>query len=143
MDIDLNADLGEGIGFDADLVPLVTSANVCCGLHAGGPGEIARTLALANKQGLAIGAHPGYADRENFGRKELPVDNREVISLCVYQIGALDGAHQYTVLMVRSMLTALARKPPSLPICQTRTPAMFPKSRIRKRDKQPFRRRKR
>lgn len=89
MEIDLNADLGEGIGFDADLVPLVTSANVCCGLHAGGPGEIARTLALANKQGLAIGAHPGYADRENFGRRELALDNREIISLCVYQIGAL------------------------------------------------------
>jgi UPF0271 protein len=89
MQIDLNADLGEGAGFDAELMPLITSANICCGLHAGGPGEIARTLALANKHGVAIGAHPGYADREHFGRRELKLDNRELISLCVYQLGAL------------------------------------------------------
>jgi len=89
MQIDLNADLGEGAGFDAELMPLITSANICCGLHAGGPGEIARTLALANKHGVAIGAHPGYADREHFGRRELALDNRELISLCVYQLGAL------------------------------------------------------
>jgi 5-oxoprolinase (ATP-hydrolysing) subunit A len=89
MQIDLNADLGEGAGFDAELMPLITSANICCGLHAGGPGEIARTLALANKHGVAIGAHPGYADREHFGRRELTLDNRELISLCVYQLGAL------------------------------------------------------
>jgi UPF0271 protein len=89
MQIDLNADLGEGAGFDAVMMPLITSANICCGLHAGGPGEIARTLALANKHGVAIGAHPGYADREHFGRRELALDNRELISLCVYQLGAL------------------------------------------------------
>jgi len=91
MQIDLNADLGEGAGFDAELMPLITSANICCGLHAGGPGEIARTLALANKHGVAIGAHPGYADREYFGRRELMLDNRELISLCVYQLGALQA----------------------------------------------------
>jgi UPF0271 protein len=91
MQIDLNADLGEGAGFDAELMPLITSANICCGLHAGGPGEIARTLALANKHGVAIGAHPGYADREHFGRRELHLDNRELISLCVYQLGALQA----------------------------------------------------
>ena len=61
MEIDLNADLGEGAGFDVELMPLVTSANVCCGLHAGGPGEIAKTLVLANKYGVSGGAHPGYA----------------------------------------------------------------------------------
>ena len=91
MQIDLNADLGEGAGFDAELMPLITSANICCGLHAGGPGEIARTLALANKHGVAIGAHPGYADREHFGRRELHLGNRELISLCVYQLGALQA----------------------------------------------------
>jgi 5-oxoprolinase (ATP-hydrolysing) subunit A len=89
MQIDLNADLGEGIGLDAELMPLITSANVCCGLHAGGPGEIARTLGLANKHGVVVGAHPGYADREHFGRQEMHLDNRELISLCVYQLGAL------------------------------------------------------
>src|SRR5262245_62444456 len=91
MEIDLNADLGEGAGFDAELMPLVTSANVCCGLHAGSPGEIARTLALAHKHGVAIGAHPGYADREHFGRRELALGNQELVALCVYQLGALDA----------------------------------------------------
>jgi UPF0271 protein len=89
MLIDLNADLGEGAGFDSEVMPLVTSANVCCGLHAGGPGEIARTLGLAHKHGVAIGAHPGYADREHFGRRELALGNQDLVALCVYQLGAL------------------------------------------------------
>lgn len=91
MEIDLNADLGEGAGFDAELMPLVTSANVCCGLHAGGPTSIAKTLLLADKHGVAVGAHPGYADREHFGRRELNLGNRELVALCVYQLGALDA----------------------------------------------------
>jgi len=89
MLIDLNADLGEGAGFDAELMPLITSANVCCGLHAGGPGDIARTLGLAHKHNVVIGAHPGYADREHFGRRELTLGNQELVALCVYQLGAL------------------------------------------------------
>lgn len=87
MEIDLNADLGEGAGFDAELMPLITSANVCCGLHAGGPNEIARTLTLAKQFGVTVGAHPGYADREHFGRRELA--DQDIVALCVYQIGAL------------------------------------------------------
>ena len=94
MQIDLNADLGEGAGYDAELMPLVTSANVCCGLHAGGPYEIAQTLTLANKHSVAIGAHPGYADREHFGRRELALGNQELIALCVYQLGALEAMAQ-------------------------------------------------
>ena len=89
MDIDLNADLGEGAGFDAELMPLITSANVCCGLHAGGPVEIAQTLRLAASHGTTIGAHPGYADREHFGRREMTPGPDEVISLCLYQLGAI------------------------------------------------------
>ena len=91
MFIDLNADLGEGAGFDTELMPLITSANICCGLHAGGPGEIARTLGLAHKHNVAIGAHPGHADRENFGRRELELKNQDLVALCVYQLGALDA----------------------------------------------------
>jgi UPF0271 protein len=91
MFIDLNADLGEGAGFDTELMPLITSANICCGLHAGGPGEIARTLGLAHKHNVTIGAHPGYADRENFGRRELELKNQDLVALCVYQLGALDA----------------------------------------------------
>jgi 5-oxoprolinase (ATP-hydrolysing) subunit A len=90
MLIDLNADLGEGAGFDAELMPLITSANICCGLHAGGPAEIARSLGLAHKHNVVIGAHPGYADRENFGRREMELGNQELVALCVYQLGALD-----------------------------------------------------
>ncbi len=89
MLIDLNADLGEGAGTDADLVPLVTSVNVCCGLHAGGPSEARTTLELAKAAGAAVGAHPGYADREHFGRRELTLPAVAVFDLCVYQIGAL------------------------------------------------------
>jgi UPF0271 protein len=89
MEIDLNADLGEGAGFDAELMPLVTSANVCCGLHAGGPDEVARTIELAKRHGVVVGAHPGYADRESFGRRELDLDPRAVYQLCVYQVGAV------------------------------------------------------
>lgn len=89
MEIDLNADLGEGAGFDAELMPLITSANVCCGLHAGGPSEIAATLALAEPLGVVIGAHPGYADRANFGRTEQSLALGDVRALCSYQFGAL------------------------------------------------------
>jgi UPF0271 protein len=89
MEIDLNADLGEGAGFDAELMPLITSANVSCGLHAGGPGDIARTICLAKRYGVAVGAHPGYADRDHFGRRELDLDQAELMALCVYQVGAV------------------------------------------------------
>jgi UPF0271 protein len=74
---------------------------VCCGLHAGGPGEIARTLGLAHKHRVAIGAHPGYADREHFGRRELTLGNQELVALCVYQLGALEAMAAALGLAVR------------------------------------------
>jgi UPF0271 protein len=89
MRIDLNADLGEAAGFDLDLMPLITSANVCCGLHAGGPVEVANTLVLARRHGVAIGAHPGYADREQFGRREQDLPSGDIAALCLYQLGAV------------------------------------------------------
>jgi UPF0271 protein len=91
MQLDLNADLGEGAGFDEQLMPLITSANVCCGLHAGGPEEIAATLELALKYGVAVGAHPGYPDRENFGRVELDLPSQEIASLVSSQLETLAG----------------------------------------------------
>jgi UPF0271 protein len=90
MSIDLNADLGEGMD-DAALLPFLTSANVACGLHAGGPALMERTVALALERGVQVGAHPGYADRENFGRLDVELPLAEVQSLVLYQIGALDG----------------------------------------------------
>jgi UPF0271 protein len=101
MEIDLNADLGEGAGADADLMPLVTSVNVCCGLHAGGPNEIAKALVLANKFGVSVGAHPGYADREHFGRREHELGNQELVALGVYQLGALTAMAEVLGLTVR------------------------------------------
>jgi 5-oxoprolinase (ATP-hydrolysing) subunit A len=89
MVIDLNSDLGEGAGTDAELLPLLTSANVSCGAHAGTLDDIAVTLALAARHGVVVGAHPGHADREHFGRRELPLPARDVLELTHAQIGTL------------------------------------------------------
>lgn len=91
MLIDLNADLGEGIGTDAALMTLITSANVCCGFHAGDADAARATLELAAQHGVAVGAHPGHADRENFGRSEVERTDRQVATLAIHQIGALVG----------------------------------------------------
>ncbi len=89
--IDLNADVGEGAGSDAEILPLISSANVCCGLHAGGVEESARTIREAIRLGAVIGAHPGYADREHSGRHEWPVTAEQVQHLVLYQVGALQA----------------------------------------------------
>src|SRR5690606_30575087 len=91
MRIDLNCDLGEGCPHDAELMPLITSANVACGFHAGDPMTALATLRLAREHGVQVGAHPGFADRENFGRVELERSYEEVFADCVFQIGALAG----------------------------------------------------
>src|SRR3974377_1560025 len=91
MHIDLNADLGEGCGLDAELMPLISSANVACGFHAGDAATAFATLELAVKHGVRVGAHPGYPDREHFGRRELARSEQQVLEDCVYQIGALAG----------------------------------------------------
>src|SRR5258708_2086110 len=89
MRVDLNCDLGEGAGHDAALMPLITSANIACGAHAGDEATMRATVALAQKQGVAIGAHPGFADRENFGRRELALSPTEVRALVREQVMAL------------------------------------------------------
>src|SRR5436853_1956447 len=91
MDIDLNCDLGEGCAFDAELMPIITSANVACGFHAGDPATAFRTLAMAAKAGVRAGAHPGFPDREHFGRRELDHSEQQVLEDCAYQVGALAG----------------------------------------------------
>jgi UPF0271 protein len=89
MQIDLNADLGEGCDNDEALLALVSSANIACGWHAGDAKTMRQCVRWAIDNGVAIGAHPSFPDRENFGRSEmnLPVD--EVIAGMLYQIGAL------------------------------------------------------
>lgn len=92
MRVDLNADVGEGrgtLGQDPQLMPHVTSANVACGFHAGDPGVMRATVALASEHGVAVGAHPGFPDLEGFGRRELQVSPRDVEDFVVYQVGAL------------------------------------------------------
>jgi UPF0271 protein len=71
LSVDLNCDLGEGMPHDADLMPLISSANIACGGHAGDDDIMRRTVELALKYNVAIGAHPSYPDKENFGRKDL------------------------------------------------------------------------
>jgi UPF0271 protein len=88
--IDLNCDLGEGQGDDAAILPFVTSANVACGLHAGDASAMRRTVDEAARLGVAVGAHPGFADRERFGRVELDMPPDEIRDLVAYQIGALE-----------------------------------------------------
>jgi 5-oxoprolinase (ATP-hydrolysing) subunit A len=83
--IDLNADVGEGCASDVDLVPLVTSANIACGAHAGDRDTMRRAVELALRSGAAIGAHPGFADRENFGRRELSISPAAAAGLVVGQ----------------------------------------------------------
>lgn len=76
--IDLNCDLGEGCGDDAAIVPLISSANISCGAHAGDERGIVDTLRLCLRHGVAIGAHPGYPDRAHFGRRELGLAAAEI-----------------------------------------------------------------
>ena len=87
--IDLNCDLGEGAGHDEELMPLITSANIACGFHAGDGGTMRATVLLALKHRVAIGAHPSLNDREHFGRRELPVSPAEVQLLVLTQIRIL------------------------------------------------------
>lgn len=87
--VDLNCDLGEGSSHDAAVMPLVTSVNIACGGHAGDRDSMRATVALARRHGVAIGAHPGYPDRANFGRLERPIAPEEVAAWVTHQVDAL------------------------------------------------------
>ena len=94
MTIDLNADVGEGYGAwpapaDSDLFPLISSASIACGFHAGDPGRMRETAALAARHAVVVGAHPGYPDLLGFGRRELGASPREVADYIAYQVGAM------------------------------------------------------
>lgn len=87
LSVDLNADLGEGSGHDAELFELISSANIATGFHAGNSDTMHESISAAKKHGVAIGAHPSLWDRENFGRKELKVAEQEVFDAVAYQLG--------------------------------------------------------
>ncbi|RZL60919.1 MAG: 5-oxoprolinase subunit PxpA [Variovorax sp.] len=89
MEIDLNADLGEGAGSDEALLALVSSANIACGWHAGDARTMRLCVRWALDHGVAIGAHPSFPDRENFGRSTMHLPPAEIVSGVLYQVGAL------------------------------------------------------
>jgi UPF0271 protein len=96
MDIDLNADLAEGLGpwrmgDDEAMLDVLSSANVACGFHAGDPLIMLRTVRLALARGVDIGAHVGFPDRQGFGRRVMHIDPAELAAMVIYQLGALDG----------------------------------------------------
>jgi len=94
--MDLNCDLGESLGVwrlgeDEDVLPVITSANLACGMHAGDPMEMTRAVRRCRAHGVAVGAHPGYPDLLGFGRRRIPMRPEEVTAYCLYQIGALEA----------------------------------------------------
>ncbi len=106
MHIDLNSDLGESygpwtMGDDKAMLALVTSANVACGGHASDPETMFETLSLAAEQHVIVGAHPGYNDRDGFGRRVIPMSPQEIGRMVAAQVGALIGVAALTPAQVR------------------------------------------
>jgi UPF0271 protein len=96
MRVDLNADIGESFaidhaGQDDLLITLITSGSIACGFHAGDPSVMRRTVALAARAGVAVGAHPGFPDLAGFGRREIDAQPQEITDLVLYQVGALSA----------------------------------------------------
>ncbi len=118
MKIDLNADLGEGCASDSALLQLVSSANIACGFHAGDAVLMQQCVREALKNGVAIGAHPSFPDRENFGRTAMQLPPETVYAQVLYQIGALaaivhaQGASCGTSNRMACCTTRAAKEPP-------------------------------
>ncbi len=96
MRIDLNSDVGESfgayhLGLDEEVIPHITSANIACGFHAGDPGVMRKTVALAKKFGVEVGAHPGFPDLMGFGRRNMDATLEEIQDYVIYQMGALQA----------------------------------------------------
>jgi UPF0271 protein len=94
--IDLNCDMGESygawkMGADAELMPLISSANIACGFHAGDPATMRKTVRLAVEHGVAIGAHPSLPDIQGFGRRAMKISPQETYDLVLYQAGAIEA----------------------------------------------------
>ncbi|MEW6376674.1 MAG: 5-oxoprolinase subunit PxpA [Thermodesulfobacteriota bacterium] len=96
MQIDLNSDVGESfgiykLGLDEEVIPHITSANIACGFHGGDPGVMRKTIALAKKHEVEVGAHPGFPDLIGFGRRNMDATLEEIQDYIVYQTGALQA----------------------------------------------------
>ena len=128
--IDLNCDLGESygtyrLGMDGQIIPLISSANVACGFHAGDFNTMAKTVGLCKESGVSIGAHPGFPDLQGFGRRNMSLSPAEVQNLITYQIGALAAFCRSAGVRLRHVkphgaLYNMAAKDPALAraICQ-------------------------
>jgi UPF0271 protein len=112
--IDLNCDLGEGAGRDAELMPLITSANIACGAHAGNLETIIETVELAVKHRVMVGAHPGYFDLESFGRAERAITPQEagrIVLMQVEQVFEIAGSKLRHVKLHGALYNQVSRDP--------------------------------
>ena len=94
--IDLNSDVGESfgnykLGLDEEVIPLISSANIACGFHAGDPTVMKHTISIAQDSGVAVGAHPGFPDLIGFGRRNMDASLEEIKDYVTYQVGALQA----------------------------------------------------
>ena len=100
MNVDVSCDMGESfgpwkMGFDEEMMRYISSANIAAGFHAGDPGAMRKTVALAKEHGVAVGVHPGYRDLVGFGRREMNVSPDEIHAELIYQLGALREFARY------------------------------------------------
>jgi len=124
VQIDLNADLGEGygqwrIGDDDALLDVLSSANLACGFHAGDPLIMEKTVKAALERGVDIGAHVGFPDKQGFGRRPMQIDLEELAAMVVYQLGALEGiaraaGHRMTHMSFHGALGNMAAADPTV-----------------------------
>ncbi|WP_313651242.1 5-oxoprolinase subunit PxpA [Pseudomonas soli] len=117
----LNCDMGESfgnwrMGQDAKVMPFIDCANIACGYHAGDPGTMRRTVALALEHRVAIGAHPAYPDLAGFGRRSMACSSDEIRDLLHYQVGALYNDMMATPAILRTVLEAVAAFDSGLPL---------------------------
>ncbi len=89
MQVDLNCDLGEGMQTDDQIIPLITSANIACGFHAGDIDTMKRTIELCLQHNVTIGAHPSWPDKENFGRREMQLPLTELYTIIIEQLNII------------------------------------------------------
>lgn len=96
MPVDINCDMGESFGLykmgdDEGIMPFISQANVACGFHGSDPNHMRRTVDLAKRHGVKVGAHFSLPDLPGFGRREMKIDREEMANIIIYQIGALKG----------------------------------------------------
>src|SRR5258708_1504031 len=90
MHIDINCDMGEGVGNDAEIMSFISSANIACGFHAGDEETMKQTIELCIENNVAIGAHPSFYDRKNFGRTDMHLSADEIYDITILQLRAID-----------------------------------------------------